>query len=58
MLVARMHRRHVVLLSHHGAPVHVGIAEQREMRVDAFRDEGFGQNVMKLPVRHQVTVFP
>jgi hypothetical protein len=37
--------------------VHVGIAEQREMRVDAFRNEGFGEDVVKLPVRHRLIVF-
>jgi len=39
--VARRERRHARKLLHGGDPMYVAIAHQREMRIDAFRREGF-----------------
>src|SRR5262245_41359816 len=52
MLVTHRVGRHAVEVLHGGGPVHVAVAHQGEMGVDAFRREGVGQGLVDGEVLH------
>ena len=52
MFVTRVNRAHAMSLGQRNAPVHVAVAEQREMRVDALCGKGVSEHVIKAVIRH------
>jgi len=52
VLMASVNRAHPMPLGQDGGPVHVPVAKQREMGVDAFGEKSSGQNVVEADVGH------
>jgi hypothetical protein len=52
MLVPGAKARHAVEVLHGARPMHVAVAHQREMGVDAFRREGLGERFIDRHVFH------
>jgi len=57
VLVPCVYGAHTMLVRHDRGPMHVGIAEQCEMRVNALSDESIRQDVVKVPVAHRGDTF-
>jgi len=53
MLVPGAERGHPVEVLHGGRPMHVAVAHQREVGVDAFRREGLGERFIDRHVLHR-----
>ena len=52
MFMARMNGAHAVAFGQDRRPVHVAVAEEREMRIHAFRRKGGGDHIVKALLDH------
>src|SRR4051794_37467529 len=53
-----MDQSDLLVVRHRGRPIHVGVAHQREERVDPFGRKGLRQDVRNLIVAHCASLFP